>query len=118
MRGLGFGRALGKGWSSWVLGECRPRARVTCLYTSLRTDLAICSRGVSRCFPPSPAPSKYDEEGNSMLNRLYGAGRSEALYPSPTVEISLFSSLSLGHHSDAPGNIGKQRDQTSSPNIG
>ena len=114
--GLGFGRTLGKGWSSWVLGECHPRARVTCLYTFLRTDLAICSRGVSRCFPPSPAPSKYDEEGNSMLNRLYRAGRSEALYPSPTVEISLFSSP-LGHHSDARGKMGKQ-SQTSSPNIG
>jgi len=111
------GRTRGGGWSSGVLGECRPRARVTCLYTFLRTDLAICPRRVSRCFPPSPAPSKYDEEGNSMLNRLYGAGRSEALYPSPTVEISLFSSP-LGHHSDAWGNIGKQRDQTSSPNTG
>ena len=111
--GLGFGRTLGKGWSSWVLGECHPRARVTCLYTSLRTDLAICPRGVPRCFPPSPAPSKYDEGGNSMLNRLYGAGRSEALYPSPNVEISLFSSP-LGHHSNARGKMGKQRDQTSS----
>ena len=52
-----------------------------------------------------------------MLNRLYGAGRSEALYPSPTVEISLFSSP-LGHHSNARGKMGKQRDQTSSSNIG
>jgi hypothetical protein len=111
------GHTRGGGWSSGVLGECRPRARVTCLYTFLRTDLAICPRRVSRCFPPSPAPSKYDEEGNSMLNRLYGAGRSDALYPSPTVEISLFSSP-LGHHSDARGKMGKQRDQTSSSNIG
>ena len=51
-----------------------------------------------------------------MLNRLYGAGRSEALYPSPTVEISLFSSP-LGHHSNSRGKMGKQ-SQTSSPNIG
>ena len=41
-----------------------------------------------------------------MLNRLYGAGRSEAFYPSPTVEISLFSSLSRAPL-DCPGKHGE-----------
>ena len=101
----------------WLDHSAPSRARNLSLYLFADGPSCLPAGEVSRCFPPPPAPSKYDEEGNSTLNRLYGAGRSEAFYPSPTVEISLFSSP-LGHHSDARGKMGKQRDQTSSSNIG